>query len=239
MKSTILFVILFLSLIPALYGGELQLHVATEHWEPYSYLDKQDNVVKGSATAVVRLVLEKAGIPYDIRVYPWARAYQMAQTKENVLIFAMTRTTVREPLFQWIGQVAKSDNINLYKLKKRKDITVNSLEDVKQYNIGVIRESESAQVLESKGFTQLTKVNKQANSIKQLELSRIDLLVISETSLVPEFKLANVSVDIVEKVMVLIENRPYMALSKQTSEVIAQILRKAYTDLVQEGKIKH
>ncbi|MDP6688032.1 MAG: transporter substrate-binding domain-containing protein [Alphaproteobacteria bacterium] len=72
--------------------------VVTETWKPYSY--EENGIVKGSATKIVRAVLERAGIDYSIQVYPWARAYKTALNRESVVLFAVVRTEEREKLFK-------------------------------------------------------------------------------------------------------------------------------------------
>ena len=41
---------------------------------------------------------------YQIRLYPWARAYDMALKEPNVLIFLIARTSARETQFKWAGR---------------------------------------------------------------------------------------------------------------------------------------
>ena len=91
--------------------------VVTEDWKPYSF--EEDGAVKGSATGLVRKVLERAGIDYSIKVYPWARAYSMALNDDDTLIFAIVRSGEREPLFNWVGQVAPTDSCSFYITKRQ------------------------------------------------------------------------------------------------------------------------
>src|SRR3990167_4825058 len=69
---------------------------------PYTY-QKGERVV-GTATEVVEKTLQAAGqTDYQVRLYPWARAYDMALKEPNVLIFLIARTPVRESQFKWAG----------------------------------------------------------------------------------------------------------------------------------------
>ena len=53
---------------------------------PYTYLE--GGKVVGSATEVVELTLQRAGLKdYSVHLYPWARAYDMA-LKEPVCSFS-------------------------------------------------------------------------------------------------------------------------------------------------------
>lgn len=53
--------------------------VVTEEYPPYNFRDA-DKKITGMATEVVEAVLKRAKLDYKVDIYPWARAYQMAQT---------------------------------------------------------------------------------------------------------------------------------------------------------------
>ena len=56
--------------------GAQTIHVVTEQ-TPYTYL--LEGKVAGSATEVVELSLRRAGLDdFQIKLYPWAQAYDMA-----------------------------------------------------------------------------------------------------------------------------------------------------------------
>jgi polar amino acid transport system substrate-binding protein len=38
-----------------------------------------------------------------MEVYPWVRAYKMAQTTPNVMLFSILLNPQRENLFKWVG----------------------------------------------------------------------------------------------------------------------------------------
>ena len=63
------------------------VRVVTEE-TAYSYL--QDGKVSGPATKVVEATLQRAGLDgYQIGLYPWARAYDMALQEPDVLILSL------------------------------------------------------------------------------------------------------------------------------------------------------
>ncbi|MBI2753183.1 MAG: hypothetical protein HYX46_06665 [Betaproteobacteria bacterium] len=66
---------------------------------PYTY--QKGERVEGTATEVVEKTLQAAGqTDYQVRLYPWARAYDMALKEPNVLIFLIARTPARETQFK-------------------------------------------------------------------------------------------------------------------------------------------
>src|ERR1039457_4975179 len=81
------------------------IHAVTEATS-YAYL--REGKVAGPATEVVELTLRKAGFAeYQIKLYPWARSYDMALKEPNVLIYLIARTPARESLFKWAGEIMK------------------------------------------------------------------------------------------------------------------------------------
>jgi polar amino acid transport system substrate-binding protein len=86
--------------------------VYTEHYPPYNHENDKGEVV-GLATKRVRQVLDAAGISYEIRLVPWSRAELYATTRDNTLIYSITRTPGREADYDWLVPLADT-NFYLY-----------------------------------------------------------------------------------------------------------------------------
>jgi polar amino acid transport system substrate-binding protein len=219
--------------------AEETIRVVTESWRPYNY--EENGIAKGPSSELVRKVLDKAGIQYKIRVYPWARAYKIALEEKNVLIYTIARTPERESLFKWVRPIAEPDNTYLYKLSNRKDIIINTLDDAKKYQIGIIKESMYHQFLIKKGFTDnLQIVPQQQQNYKKLLINRIDLLAQGERNLQEElkkkhYKDANIQI---EKAFMLFQYPYYMAFSKSTSDEVVEKVRTAFDQLEKEGALQ-
>ena len=236
MKKSLIFVIVFG--VSGILHAEENITVVTENWKPYNY--EENGVIKGTSTETVRAVLDRAGIKYAIRIYPWARAYHMAQKEKNVLIYTIIRMPPRENLFKWVRPLAESDTSSLYKLSERKDIAISSLEDAKRHRIGVVRHAMNQQYLLSQGFenrTHLEAVTEKLQNVKKLLAKRVDLIVYSRQNFNSEMKAFGVSEDKLEEVFLLFRTFPYMAFSKATSDELVERVRKSYDQLVAEGKI--
>ncbi len=214
---------------------EAFIQVVTEDWKPYSY--REDGVVKGTATEIVRATLVRAGLNYNIKVYPWARAYHMSLNNENILIFAITKTDERLPLFKWVSPVSPGDNNYFYKLKTRKDIIINSLEEAKKYSVGANRASYKHQLLIKHKFPKIHPNVHMKYSIKQLFFSRIDLVLSDSQSMIADMKEIGKPLDQIEEAFLVYTNYNYMAFSLRTSDAIVKRVKKAYNLLVEEGKI--
>ena len=148
----------------------------TEEFAPYSYLE--DGKVIGYSTDIVRALLSRAGLDYELGVYPWARAFQIAKSKPNVLIYSIVRTPEREHEFQWIAQIAPR-SVYVYKLASRQDIHVKSVADLRPYRIGANRGDIVEDQLHQLGL-QADLAAQDESSLRKLLVGRVDVMVASE-----------------------------------------------------------
>lgn len=200
----------------------------------------QDGKVVGEATMVVEEVLGRAKLDYTIKIYPWARSYKLALENKNVLIFPMSRTAERESLFKWVGELIPI-KYYLIKLKERKDIQINSLEDAKQYRIGVVREDVRAKFLIEKGFEvkvhglQLVTSNDQ--NIQKLLKKRIDLFPMSGIGFLPLCEKNNIDCSLLEKAYLLEELSTglWLAYNLETSDDLVEKTAIQLNAIKQDG----
>ncbi|WDD98014.1 substrate-binding periplasmic protein [Thalassomonas actiniarum] len=178
LKNSAFIVIFSLQFISAACARE-PLEVVTEDWPPYSFL-LPDGTVGGIATEKVRTVLDKAGLEYRINLYPWVRAYKMALTQKNVLIYSIYRSKERESKFQWLCPLLPTHPMYFYALSSRKDIKVKTLEDLKQYTIGITKEEYGYQYLLEHGFKENKQLDITPNydiNLRKLIEKRVDFIV--------------------------------------------------------------
>jgi len=123
--------------------------VAGDH--PPLQTQQADGSVNGAMVDVVNLLLKETGVNATIEVYPWARAYQLALTHPNILIISILKSAERVEKFHWIGHLY-SINPYLAILNNRTDISINSLEDAKNYRVSTVRNDLAETYLLSKGF---------------------------------------------------------------------------------------
>lgn len=151
--------------------------IVTENHPPVQY--ELDGKVVGTATEILRDVLSKGEFKGDIKVMPWARAYKIALSQKNTLIYSMLRTDKREHKFHWIGPISKL-NVALIALNSRSDINVKTLSDAKGYVVGTIRNSYSHDFLMTKGFSVQENLFVFATMVEEVDLfakGKIDLLL--------------------------------------------------------------
>jgi polar amino acid transport system substrate-binding protein len=205
------------------------LTVVTEEFPPYSYT--RGGKLTGYSVDVVRAALDGAGLVYSISSYPWARAYQMAHSRPNVLIFSMVRSPEREQQFQWIAQIAKR-SVYLYKLARRRDVNVATLEDMRRYRIAANRGDIVEEQLHHLGFD-ADLSNDDQTSLKKLMVGRVDLMVASEASIKGVCAAAGISCTLLERTMPMPGLTDYyVAASLGTPADTVRLLRAEF------GKIK-
>lgn len=153
------------------------LIILTELSPPYQTLEQ--NHIGGFATEQVRALMQKANLPYEIEIYPWARAFRQALNKPNTLIYAMAKTPERLDKFHWFIKVYEfrpylvgHDNKAL--------MGVTSLQQVKNHSIAIQRHDYAHEYLLSIGFEEgknLIITNSIVDSWHLLKNKKVDFVV--------------------------------------------------------------
>ncbi len=187
----------------------------------------------GEATQFAQKVLEEAGIAHELLYLPWRRAYDLGSTEPNALIFPIARTAQREDNFQWVGELIPV-NYYLFRLKSRQHISVNTLDDARPYQIGVVNYHVHHEFLLSLGFTNLQPVNGNLQNLKKALLHRIDLFPLSDGGIILLCINENIDCSQFEPVLKLneISGGLYMAFSSTTNSAVVQAARESFNRLV-------
>lgn len=216
------------------------IKVVTEPWAPYTY--SENGEVKGVVTEIVKATLDRTGLDYTIDMYPWARAYDMAKTNPNILIYSIFRLPNREEHFKWIKLEGLSMNMFLFKPKHRDDIEVCNLEDAKRYKVGVTRETSTHHFLLSKGFKEgenLFPVNsEELNVLKSSPKNkRIDLTTGDPLSLARWLSVAGLPHDYWVPQALLFKEDIYMAFGRKTDDSVVEKVRAAFLEVKAAGAL--
>jgi polar amino acid transport system substrate-binding protein len=223
--------VLLVSVQPAVSA---ELTILTENLPPLNYV--QDGELVGPSVEIVKEIQRRVGSHEQIKVYPWARAYKMALEEENVILFGMTYTKVRQDRFKWVGPLATKRDILV--AKKGSAIKINSLEDAKKVKrIGTLRDDTRERLLKSRGFTNLEPVSDEQLNAKKLALGRIDLWTYKIPGLRTVCDLAGVDYNEFEEVYHLRKIDLMIAFSKKTSDSIVQNWRNAFNEMLADGTI--
>ena len=231
-------VFVFISLclhFPAL--GAEKIRVLTEIWEPYNYLDGDRPV--GLSTELVKATFKKANIDYELEVLPWKRAYNFTLNDKNTAIFTITRTPAREAVFKWVGPLYPQVEY-FYKLRKRSDIKVSRIDDLKAYVVGVLNGGSTQEVLLARGFqngVNLNPVTKASQNLAMLFAERVDFVIGSDAKFVFQLKDNNLHKfeDLEKSVLLSDSGGYYLALNINTPDEIVNRLQKALDQLMRDG----
>lgn len=233
---SMLFVIIFL-LVDSVWAESLQ--VVTEQYPPYNY--EEDGKIKGVGTEVVEEVLKEAGIDYNIKVYPWARALRIAEKEKNVLIYCISRTEKREKLYTWAGVIAPI-NFYIFALKSRNDIPeMTNIDQAKPYRIGTVNQDALDQYFIDQQFPHIDSLSLNELNIKKLFAGRIDLWPMSEYTANYLLKQNGYDPKDLKKVYELkrfASGDQYMAISNTTDKKILQRIQDALKKIKDDGRYK-
>jgi polar amino acid transport system substrate-binding protein len=210
-KLFVLAVSVFIFSVQPLLSAELT--ILTENLPNLNYI--KDGELVGLSVDIVKEIQKRVGSHEQIKVFPWARAYNLALREENVVLFSMTHT------------------------EARKDLAINSLEDAKKVKrIGTIRDDSKERLLKSHGFTNLESVSDEQKNAKKLILGRIDLWVNKQPGLKTVCDLAGVDYNQIEEVFHLRKRDLCIAFSKNTSDSIVLKWKNTFHEMLADGTIQ-
>ena len=223
----------FYSLL-ALYFGifslsaqEVTLEVFTEEAYPLQYT-KEGKVV-GPATAIVEKVLKEANVKYKIVMQPWARVYNTALVKPNVLIYSLARTKEREELFSWLGPIQQL-NYALYGFEKVQLTETDSFDLLKNFRLAVGRDTAVHHYLANKQLNNFHLIDSNEQSIQMLLANRIDLATGSDLYFYKTCQKENLDCSQIKPIYPLtdLQVELYLAASKKTDVEIIKRIQAAF-----------
>ena len=215
------------------------LTIVTESLPPFQLLDNNKNIT-GYSTDVIKEVLKQTPYHYSLVMHPWTQSYDMAIKNKNTCIYSIARELNREPLFQWIGQIA-STNTYFISFNTSKRLNIKSINDAKQYMTAVIKDDYTHQALIKNGFIENKNyfVINNSDSLLRLLISRenIDLVLVDDFTM--GYRLKQNGLDPQNFIKyVKINQHPlkfYFACSNNTSKDIVNSLQKAFIHIETNG----
>jgi polar amino acid transport system substrate-binding protein len=237
-----LFALLLLMFSLPLFAQSVDdLTFVTEEYAPYNF--EKNGKVQGISVDTLVEMLKIAGskkVREDIKVWPWARAYDTTLKEKNMVLFSTNRTEAREKLFKWVGPIVPSRIVLM--AKKSKGIKIPAIEDVNKsnYKIGAVREDVGEQTLLKLGVKadKIQQNNSGLNVAKMLQSDRIDMWAYGEDVALWNLKELGFPTKDYEPVYTLMESKLYYAFNKDTDDKAIAKLQAALDQLKASGKFK-
>jgi polar amino acid transport system substrate-binding protein len=157
------------------------IRVVTEELPPYQIVDN-GKLVSGSAFLLAQEMLKRANIKTRVEVLPWARAYSIASTEPNVIIYSMARNESREDKFTWLYKI-DSLEYHFYTVSSRPDLQQINPVDALDYVVVTVRDSYEAGTLMAMGYIEgknLILTRDYQDAWQMLALGRADFTYASE-----------------------------------------------------------
>lgn len=216
-----------------------RINLYTENYGEFNYsLDGRNfahfrDDIGGDSTDVVKLMFERAGIDYRMRLRAWSVSYERALERPNHGVFSTARTDFRENLFEWVGPVGQYSWILLKRTGN--PLTVNSLEDLRNLRIGGYRGDAATTYLQNQGFSVSDLPNESLNA-QRLAQDQIDVWVTSDVN---GYKIAaETGYPEVEEAFRIRTVGLYLAMNPLTDSTVLSRLQAAYDELVASGEVE-
>jgi polar amino acid transport system substrate-binding protein len=208
----------------------------TENFPPYNMAINGKNYAKeenlnGIAVDIIREMFKRAGIEYNLTLrFPWGRIYKLALENPGYGVFVTARLPDREALFKWVGPVGPDDWVLLGKADST--ITLNSLEDAKQFNVGAYKGDAIAEYLLGKGLEPITALRDTENA-KKLMAGRIDLWATGDPA--GRYLAKQEGITGFKTILRFDSAELYLALNKEVPDEVVQKLQAQLDKMRSEG----
>ena len=209
------------------------------HSPPFQFTNESNNV-EGLTTTVIEEALKLTSYDYDVKIFPWARSFFLAQAKENTCIYLISRDKEREKLFKWVTPILLTNDYFIG-LSSRTDIKVNNIEDVKKYNVAVLKEDRTYYDLLKLGFVEnknLFVINDSTSMLKLLtKRKQIDFILADTINVKYRAIFNNMDYDLF-KTYFKLNKKPielYLACSLKISTEVINNLSQAINKIKENG----
>ncbi len=210
-----------------------ELTIYCEYFPPLQSQEK-DGSLSGFVVEVVKEIQKRVGNTDKIQLVPWARGLNELDTKPNVVLFSMSRTGERNPLYQWIGPVKESSFI--FYAKAGTDIKIKSLDDAKKLTkIGVYNKDVRDLYLTSQGFKNLERSPDNVASVKKLMAGRLDVVADSDDSIDNIVADAGFKKGDLVPLYTFMKSQLYIVMSKSTPSATVKQWNDALAGMKKDG----
>ena len=185
----------------------------------------------GITTDIVEAIKKRLNIETKIEVLPWARAFKIAKTERNTLIFTAGRSPERTAHgFHFIGPVVTRTHSLWSKSDSNFNITL--LEDIskQQLRIGAMRGDWREKYFSNLGF-EVDKTTDHYMSLRMLLIGRFNLMVSSDLEAPQVAKELDIDANKIKMAFPFLKSSSYLIMSRDTPKTTVNLWNKAFTEL--------
>ncbi|WP_338849408.1 ABC transporter substrate-binding protein [Massilia sp. W12] len=149
------------------------LQLTTEEYPPFNMRELKSGaeVLSGVSVDKVRELMRRAQQSYQINLYPWTRAYQLALVHDDSCVFSTTRTPEREALFKWVGPLVQNNWTVFARADDKR--RPHKFEDLKPYVMGGYQTDAVGEYLKLQGL-QVDLAASDSDNLRKLLSKRFD-----------------------------------------------------------------
>lgn len=230
-------IVLGLGAIPSLSFARTQAILKTVTSDvnyPYNFI--KNGRVQGLSVDVANELATRLGMQLEIDVVPWTRALLTAQNQPAVMVFTVAKTAEREKHYYWIGPITHSEEW-LYKLKRRTEIEVKTLEDARRYLVGDEASNASIPSFAKLGIKVDTAPSMVSNC-KKFKLGRVDLIPFDPDGVAAFANECGLTFEELEKtVRINRDTALYFAFGKTTSPEFIKRVERVFNEMVNDKSL--
>lgn len=188
---------------------------------PYNFV--KNNQIQGISIDVAHALADRIGYQLTLELVPWTRALYTAKHTKSVMAFSVARIPEREGDYHWIGPIATNE-VWLYKLRSRPEISVKKIEDARDFLIGDEASNANIPLLTRFGIKVDTAPSMLSNC-RKFKMGRVDLVPFEPEGVAAFLRECGLSMQQVERVILLPRNEGlYIVLGRATPpELIARL----------------
>jgi polar amino acid transport system substrate-binding protein len=217
-------------------GGLAQeLTVISEDNPPFNFIE--DGRLTGSSTEVVREIMRRLDLTAEIQVLTWARAYQLALTQPDVILFSTARTEEREHQFHWVGPIYRV-RFGFYARRGAGPFPTCLADAKKVAAIATYKNDVREQLLKTLGFTNLDSSKSPASNLKKLLAGRVDLWLYSNLGVMSIARQIGIDPAAVELVLPFKDLDAYIAVSKGTPQRVVDKWQATLDEMKRDGSFE-
>ncbi len=212
----------------------------SEEYPPYNYQD-EDGSPSGIIYDVLMEMFDRLDVDVsadDIEFLPWARSYRIIQNEPGTALFGMTYTDEREEMFQFVGPIIPS-SVNLL-APAESSLSVDSVEDMNELSIGVIREDIGQLLLRDLGVDEsvMQETSNTESMLRMLIGGRVDAVAYAQD--IAYWHLSRMGEDTTEyeDVYTLHESTMGFAFHRGVDDALIARLQATLEELQEEGFVQ-